>query len=96
MAHLFKSELRYYYLPINEIHYIKDGVDYGDQECEYSNIGKYRYTEMSDKYQVISQKTDFSISEIITEIRKYKDGTQRLWQFRRNKWKDITSDYYNV
>jgi len=97
MDHLFECELRYYYLPINEIHYIKDGVDYGERECEHSKIGHDRYTKMLNEYKVISQKIDFGINEKITEIREYKDGTLLLWQFNRNEWKDITPpDYYDV
>jgi len=96
---VFICELRYYY-PINEIHYIKSGADYGDYEeqvCEYSGIARHRYEEMLDEYQVIDQKVDFHVFEKIIEIRKYKDGRQRLWQFWRNEWKDITPpDYYDV
>jgi hypothetical protein len=97
MDRIFICELRYYYLPINEIHYIKTGVDYGNQECGHSGIGRDRYDKMLDEYEVISQKIDFDISEKIIEIRKYKDGRERLWQFRRNEWSDITpADHYNI
>jgi hypothetical protein len=97
MDRLFICELRCYYLPINEIHYIKSEVDYGQQECEYSETGRDRYNQMLHEYKVISQKIDLHINEKIIEIREYKDGRQRLWQFRMNEWSDITPpDYYDV
>ena len=85
-------ELRYYKSD-KSVHYIEDGNDKGAEGKEHREYwrAEHRFTEIKYRtYEVTQQKVKFDPKPEIEEVRRYKDGTEALWQLQHTRWRDIT------
>ena len=88
-----ECELRYYKFD-KRVHYIEGGNDKGTKASnkelpEFWRAENQFYATQNGAYEVIEQKVNFN-PMIIEEVRRYKDGTETLWQLQHKGWSDIT------
>ena len=90
---LHECELRYYKSD-KLVHYIEDGDDKGaegKEHREYWRAENQFYATQNGAYEVTQQKVNFQkTNRRIEEVRRYKDGTEELWQLQNIRWRDIT------
>ena len=88
-----KCELRYYKSD-KSVHYIEDGNDKGTTA---SNIDlpnwmyaqNQYYATQNGVYKVTQQKVNFDPKAQIEEVRRYKDGSEELWEMKHKSWSNI-------
>ena len=89
-----ECELRYYKSD-EQVHYIEGGNDRWTKASQKEMLPQYWraqnqfYATQNGAYEVIEQKVNF-YPRTIEEVRRYKDGTENLWQLRGHNWSDIT------
>ena len=90
---LHDCELRYYKSD-KSVHYIEDGKDKdakGKEHREYYRAENQFNAIKARAYEVTQQKVNFqNPNRRIEEVRRYNDGTEKLWQLQNIRWRDIT------
>ena len=83
-------ELRYYKSD-KLVHYIEDEKDKGiKRHGESYRADGQLHAITHGEYEVTQQKVKFDPWTRIEEVRRYKDGTEELWQLQNIRWRDIT------